>query len=219
MQQRWNRAYKSVPITVLIVVLNTAIYLLTALQSRSLEHNLQDSSLAFDWIMYGPAVTQGQWYRLLTSSLLHFGIGHLLMNMLLFVFLAAHLERVLGSAAFLCSYLVCALGSGVSIYVFDPRAYTAGASGAIYGLMALLVVQAIYAKTDVRAPLTLLLVNIGYSFLLSGVSVAGHFGGMITGLVLAYPLLRGNRNQRGVVLIVVTLVLAGAAYVTAQGLV
>ncbi|MDO4928112.1 MAG: rhomboid family intramembrane serine protease [Corynebacterium sp.] len=212
-QQRFQDAWRYMPATFVICALNIAAYFFTAAQSRSLSNNLSDSQLASDWVMYGPAVTiYGQWYRLLTSSFLHFGFGHLLMNMLLLIVLAYHLERALGSLAFAATYLVCAFGAGAAVYIFHPSTPTAGASGAIYGLMAFLVVQALISKFDVRAPLTLLLVNIGYTFTLSGISVAGHLGGLVVGLMLAYPLLQAQRRRRWLYLLLMIFALSAAVF-------
>lgn len=81
----------------------------------------------------------------------------------------------------------------------DPLAPTVGASGAVYGLMAIFVAMSYRLRRDLTAPLILIAVNVGYSLLMDGVSLWGHLGGLLTGCVLGIVLViaqttRGNKR-------------------------
>ena len=85
---------------------------------------------------YGPDTTGGQWWRLLTATFLHAGIGHLLGNMLFFFFIGRFMERLLGHTPFLVLYLGSALTGSLASLLWSPGRLTVGASGAVFGLFA-----------------------------------------------------------------------------------
>lgn len=87
--------------------------------------------------MYAPLILQyGEYYRLLTSVFMHFGIGHLINNMLVLFVLGDNLERALGKVKYLIFYLLCGIGANIiSLAVNMGRGYyvvSAGASGATH---------------------------------------------------------------------------------------
>ena len=62
--------------------------------------------------MYAPAVLEdGEYYRLLTAMFMHFGIRHIMNNMLVLFVLGDNLERALGHVKYLIFYLLCGIGS------------------------------------------------------------------------------------------------------------
>ena len=67
--------------------------------------------------MYGPFVLQGhEYYRLLTSMFMHFGINHIVNNMLVLFVLGDNLERALGKVKYLIFYLICGVGANAVSY-------------------------------------------------------------------------------------------------------
>ncbi len=81
------------------------------------------------------AVADGEWYRLLTSAFLHYGVPHLLFNMWALYVVGPPLEMALGRLRFFGLYALSALGGSVLVYLLSsPMAATAGASGAVFGL-------------------------------------------------------------------------------------
>ena len=128
----------------------------------------------------------GQAYRLLTSAFLHAGFLHIAFNMYVLYALAPMVEAFLGHVRFAVLYLVAALGGSVASYFFSsPLVPSVGASGAIFGVMAALVVVAHRIKADVRQPLTLIAVNLALGFAISGVDWRAHLGGLVVGAALA----------------------------------
>ena len=79
-----------------------------------------------------------EYYRLFTAMFMHFGINHLINNMLVLFVIGDNLERALGHVKYLILYLCCGIGAGwISLYFQEPDVLTvsAGASGAIFGVI------------------------------------------------------------------------------------
>jgi len=144
----------------------------------------------------GAATTDGEWWRLLTSMFMHFGLVHLALNMWTLFNVSDLLERLAGRPLFLTIYLGSGLGGGfVSLWWNGDRVWSAGASGAVFGLYGALVGYALREKhalprTVVGPLLKSALVFIGYNLFYgtvqSGIDNAAHVGGLVTGLMLGY---------------------------------
>lgn len=141
---------------------------------------------------YAPVTLDGQPWRLFTSTFLHIGILHLLMNMYALVYIGALLEQIIGTKRFVVAYLLSGIvASAASLYWHDT-VVSAGASGAIfgmYGLFLALLSANIIAK-EARKPL---LTSIGVFVLFNlangmkdGIDNAAHIGGLISGAVIGY---------------------------------
>ena len=89
-----------------------------------------------DFGLFGPAVADGEPYRIVTSAFLHAGILHLGLNMFALYVLGTLLEPAIGTARFVGIYLVSLLGGAFGALLLDPTELTVGASGGIFGLMA-----------------------------------------------------------------------------------
>jgi membrane associated rhomboid family serine protease len=164
------------------------------------------------------AIAQGEWWRLLTSTLLHGSILHLLFNMYALYWLGPQLERSLGHVRFAALYVLSALGGSVASYWFsDLRTVSVGASGAIFGLITATIVIGREMRTDVSQLIVLLGINVVIGFLQPGIDWRAHFGGAITGAAVAYIYTKGTRLNRdqihrtGLAAIFVFLVLATLA--------
>jgi membrane associated rhomboid family serine protease len=141
-------------------------------------------------VIYGPdvGVAHGEWYRVFTSGFIHYGIIHLGLNMFVLWIIGSQLERVLGAVRYLSLYVVCLAAGGFAVMLASPQELTAGASGAIFGLMgAAASFQRSRGISLARSGLGLLIViNLVFSFTVSGISVAGHIGGLIAGLAVGW---------------------------------
>jgi membrane associated rhomboid family serine protease len=142
-------------------------------------------------------LVDGEYYRLFTSMFLHYGLLHLLMNMWALWVLGRALEAMLGPVRFLALYLVSGLGGSVAVYLFaNPHVQTAGASGAIFGLFAALIVLLRKMRLSVAGVVPVLIVNLIFTFSVPGISIAGHLGGMVTGALVAAGLAYAPRPIR-----------------------
>jgi membrane associated rhomboid family serine protease len=173
-------------------------------------------------------VVNGEYYRLLTSMFLHYGIFHLLLNMWALWVVGSVLEPLLGRARFLALYLVSGLGGSVAVYLTagsgvelfgrtifgGVTAATAGASGAVFGLFAAFYVVMRRLRRDTSMITMILVINLIFTFTVSNISVAGHLGGMATGALVAAGLAyapRENRTQVQIAAVAgVVLLLVGA---------
>jgi membrane associated rhomboid family serine protease len=145
-------------------------------------------------------IADGEYYRLVTSMFLHYGVLHLLMNMWALWILGRSLEMVLGPIRFAALYLISGLGGSVAAYIFtSPSQMTAGASGAIFGLFAglFLIMRKLGRSTSSIVPV--LIVNLVFTFAVPGISVAGHLGGMIIGAIVALALAYAPPKRRTLV--------------------
>ena len=225
-----SRFFRLQPVTAWIIAANLAVYAATAAQARSLLGN-NASALFEATALFPPAVAVGdEWWRLLTSAFQHFGPMHLLLNMYMLWILGLGIERSIGHARFLGLYLLSALGGSVAVMYFDQNALTAGASGAIFGLMGAYAIVAVAMRLDAKGIGLLLVLNVGVSFLIPGISLAAHLGGLAVGAVAALVLVvlprrlptRAGRGTREVVswlgYVVVAVLVAAAGWVAAASM-
>jgi membrane associated rhomboid family serine protease len=185
---RFGGSFNTVPkVTRAILITCISIFVLSLL--------LGSFALAFG--MIPAAIAQGEWWRLLTSTLLHGSILHLLFNMYALYWLGPQLERSLGHVRFAALYILSALGGSVASYWFsDLRTVSVGASGAIFGLITATIVIGREMRTDVSQLVVLLGLNVIIGFLQSGIDWRAHFGGAITGAAIAFIYTKGNRLNR-----------------------
>ena len=147
-------------------------------------------------LVYAPAVAAGEWWRIITSAFLHFGVLHLALNMYGLYLFGPIIEQMYGHVEYLVAYLLCAVGGSVLTILAAPDSGAAGASGAIFGLlgMAFVVSRRHHVMLDrrTRAILsqvgTLLVINLVLTFSLRGISWTGHVGGLAVGVVIGWLL-------------------------------
>lgn len=148
----------------------------------------------FVWI----GVDSGEYYRLVTYAFLHDGLFHLAFNMYALWLLGQLLEAGFGAARFLSLYVASTLGGAFgALLLTAPNSPTVGASGAVFGMMgAMVLVQRAIGGKLWRTPLgAVLIINLGLTLLLPGISIGGHFGGLATGLVLGAVMLGFERRN------------------------
>jgi membrane associated rhomboid family serine protease len=143
------------------------------------------------WVS-APEVANGEWYRLVTSMFLHFGILHLAFNMYALYLFGPLLEQLYGHIDYLVIYFLCGIGGSVMTILFAPDSAAAGASGAIFGLFGLAFMVSrrrhLLIGPQARAMLSqvgaLLVVNLIFTFTLPGISWTGHLGGLLVGALI-----------------------------------
>ena len=182
-------------------------------------------TLFIHFALDGPDIVTGhQDYRLLTSGFLHEGLLHILFNMLFLYFVGPGLEQAVGRLNFLAIYLASLFAGAFGALLFQPDAYTVGASGALFGLLGALAVVARYRGISIwqSGIGATLLINIVFSLSVAGISIGGHIGGFAGGVVCGglYMELVERRGQRGAFLagcVVVAAVSIAAALAVAGG--
>lgn len=191
---------RRVPVNTAIIVLNIVIFLAVEATGISLdtEHMLQWGA------SYAPAVLQEQeYYRLLTSMFLHFGIQHLGNNMLVLLFIGDCLERNIGKLKYFLLYILGGLGAnGLSLYIdtYTGRYYvSAGASGAVFAVIGGLFYVILINKGKIenftaRQLAVMAALSLYFGVTSTNVDNAAHFGGLFFGFLLGVLLYRKPRR-------------------------
>ena len=199
--------------TKVIVGLNVAVFLVTAAQGGVLGRagDLQ-SRLA----LFGPAVASGEWYRLVTAGFVHYGLIHLAFNMVLLYRFGDMVERAVGRAGFLALYAAALLAGSFGALLLTPNALTAGASGAVFGLVGAAAVGMRQRGINVWQTGVggLLVINLILTVVIPGISVGGHLGGLTAGAAAGSVVLRPQRSRLsalGGIVVAVLIAVAAAA--------
>jgi membrane associated rhomboid family serine protease len=167
-------------VTTTLIAVNVGIYLLQFAGGARI--NADNGWIFIHGALYGPAVANGDWERLITAAFLHYGPIHLGMNMLALWWIGRPLEDWLGPVRYLLLYLVAGLAGSAGALIASPNAVTVGASGAIFGILGAAIVlerQGTYVLGG--SAITLLVVNLAFTFAVPGISIGGHLGGAAGG--------------------------------------
>jgi rhomboid protease GluP len=183
--------------TIVLIALNVLVFVVMVLQGVPAFNPRADSLLRWG-ADYGPLTLHGQWWRMVVSTFVHFGLIHLLFNMFVLFNIGLFLENLAGRVPFVTLYMVCGLGGSAASLAWHPSVVSAGASGAIFGLYGALLGFLFRRRDSIPAEsLTSLrkgaLTFIGYNLLYGlrpGVDMAAHVGGLGTGFVLGLFLIQ-----------------------------
>ncbi|WP_231499821.1 rhomboid family intramembrane serine protease [Saccharothrix sp. NRRL B-16314] len=188
---------QTIVVTLVLIALNVLMFAITAVQARSLVDN-QLSPLFGDFVMWTRAVAGGdEWWRLATSGFLHYGPGHLALNMIALYVLGRFLEPQFGKLRFLALYVLSLFGGSVAVYLFgDIDDGVAGASGAVYGLMGAMLVAVLKFKLNASSALVVIGLNLVLSVTLPGISLLGHLGGLVIGAAVAAGMAYAPQEKR-----------------------
>ena len=178
-------------VTRALIAVNVAIFLVTNRIGGGIGwSNASLTPLAQKLWLDAPDVAAGEWWRLVSSSFLHFGILHIASNMYVLYIVGSVLERYIGSARFAMVYFVSGLAGSFGALLLTPNAATGGASGAIFGVMGALFVLERQRGVQLLGGTVggLIVINLLLSFALTGISIGGHIGGLIGGVLVAFAL-------------------------------
>jgi membrane associated rhomboid family serine protease len=181
-------------VTKVLVALNVGIYLLELAAGGQI--NGTGNRIYVEGVLYGPAVANGDWWRLVTSMFLHYGPIHLAFNMFALWFFGAAVEQALGRGRYLLVYVVSGLAGSAGALLFTPESATVGASGAIFGILGAALVlerQRIYVLGG--GAMGVILVNLIITFAIPGISIGGHLGGLVGGALSTLALSRFGRGH------------------------
>lgn len=186
------RNYKKLPIcTIAIAAANVLIFLGLSFMGMT-----EDPAFMMQHgAMYVPYLMNGErYYTLITSMFLHFGFSHLMNNMVMLLVIGYSLEPEIGKIRFLLIYLGSGLMGNLVSAWFDVSqgsyAVSAGASGAIFGIVGALLYVAIrnhgrVGEISTRGLVLMAGLSLYYGFTAQGVDNAAHIGGLVSGFLLA----------------------------------
>ena len=193
--RRWNAVQPAV-VTRSLVVVNVLVFMWTG-RSAAATFGGGTSQHQIDLALARVFVQQGEWWRVVTSGFLHFGVLHIAMNMMLLWQLGNLLEPALGRTRFALLYFGALCGGAVGALLFAPDALTGGASGAVFGLMGAASVALWHRGVNpMRTPIgTTLILNLLITFTIPGISVGGHLGGVAAGAMLGFVMFDPSVNR------------------------
>ncbi|MEV0213171.1 rhomboid family intramembrane serine protease [Micromonospora sp. NPDC050695] len=201
-----------------IIALNVLLFLLSIASARSgsavvggsgLGGLMGDGTPLTAWgSVYGltppgylpDGIADGDYYRLFTAMFLHYGVIHLLLNMWALWVLGRSLEANLGPLRFGALYLIAGLGGNVAAYLFSAQnSATAGASTAVFGLFAALIIIERKLGRDISQVIPILVINLVFTLTVRGISIPGHLGGLVVGAAMSLVLAYAPRGRRTLV--------------------
>lgn len=183
-------------VTTALIAINVAVFVIVAVQSRSAS-DFAGSSVYNAFLMVPMYVAGGEWWRIVSSGFLHLSIMHIALNMLALYFIGLGLERVLGRWRYLVVYGLSLLGGSACVLLFaGVTSGSAGASGAIFGLMGALLVTLKRLHLDLRQAGFIIVINLVATFAIPGISWQAHLGGLAVGAVVGAAMVYAPAARR-----------------------
>ena len=216
-------------VTIALISVNVAVYVAELAAGGSQDGT--NNTIFNHGVLWGPFVAAGDWWRLFTAAFLHFGFFHLAINMYSLYWVGSLLEHVIGRWKFLLLYLASGLAGSAGALIATPNAATVGASGAIFGVLGALYVLERNGHIASGGQIAgLIVLNLVITFAFSGfalggrvtgvtISLGGHVGGLVGGIVAMWLLLQVRRSDVKSALVLVGVGAASIvlAYAKARG--
>jgi membrane associated rhomboid family serine protease len=217
-----------IAVTTALIAINVGVYLaelaaggtVNGLGNWIYEHGALFASGTFTPGGAAEGVAHGEYWRLITAAFLHYGPIHLGMNMLALYFGGTVLEQVIGRWRFALLYFAAGIAGSAGALLLTPNSPTVGASGAIFGVFgALFALERRGIISTGGQVLTLIVINLVFTFAVSGISIGGHIGGLIAGFVLMWAMTHFARSAELSVLATAALIAASVivAYAKVRG--
>lgn len=184
-----SNALRTNPLTAVIVAINVAMFVLLMISGGA-----QDATNLYRWgAKFGPAIQDGDWYRLIMPVTLHAGFLHIAANTFALVIFGPRSESEFGRAAFFAVYLVSGVCGVAVSYLVSPT-LSVGASGAVFGIVGAYGIYLIRNRREfgkavnpVIMNLAIVLgINIAFGLFWSGIDQGAHVGGLIAGAAIGY---------------------------------
>lgn len=175
-------------ITISLIVINIIIFVLMYILGSGSENTNTLISFGANFVQL---TKSGDYYRLITSAFLHIGIVHLFLNMYSLYVLGPAVESFYGRFKYILIYLLSAIfGSLFTIVLSSENTVSAGASGAIFGLLGALLYfgynyRGYIGNSIISQIVPIVLINLVFGFITPGIGNAAHIGGLIGGYLIS----------------------------------
>jgi membrane associated rhomboid family serine protease len=216
-----NIQAQTAPLQFIIPAILVACYAVQVVVSRSLTSGQAVQNFA----MQRDYVADGEWWRLVTAGFLHNGPIHLAFNAYFFYVLMGPLQRMAGTLGAVGVVLMGIVGGDIGVELLG-REFAVGASGGAYAVMgAMLVYSLVHQQSLKGSPiLTLLGLNLLLTFIVPGLSIGGHLGGLAAGaasgaILFAAPKSNLSMTMRGAIVVCSTVLLVGVGAFLANTLI
>lgn len=178
--------FKRYYITYLLIILNIIVFILMTIFGGSTNVKV----LIFFGAKVNELIELGQYWRLISSIFIHIGFTHLLFNTYALLVLGNFAERIFGRFKFLLLYLSSGIGSSTASYLFSPH-ISAGASGAIFGLLGAIISFGwknpfLWRSGLITNLLLVLAINLIFGMVVPGIDNYAHLGGLLTGALIGF---------------------------------
>jgi rhomboid protease GluP len=192
------------PVTVGLVAVNVLLYLVTLIVGAA-SGTANGATQILLGANFGPYTTDGEWWRLFSCMFIHFGFLHVAFNMWALASFGPLVERLYGSLTYALIYLIAGIAASLASVSWHPDVNSAGASGAIFGVLGALLAAQLrsgpsFPANIVRPLRNLTLAYTGYSLLTgltnAGVDNAAHFGGVASGFLMGGIMVRPVAGTR-----------------------
>ncbi|RYG71873.1 rhomboid family intramembrane serine protease [Lentibacillus lipolyticus] len=180
------------PVVSWLVIIHLGLWLLTGLLQTPLGSFIENWGRGVNFY-----ISQGQYWRLVTSMFLHAGLMHALFNSFALVLFGPALEQMLGKLKFILAYVGAGLIGNIATFLLGPAIYAhVGASGAIYGLFGIYVFMVAFRKqlidqSSSQIIMTIFIIGLVMTFIRPGINIYAHVFGFIGGFAIA-PLVLTN---------------------------
>ncbi|HEV2755410.1 MAG TPA: rhomboid family intramembrane serine protease [Actinomycetota bacterium] len=187
------------PVTRAIVIFTVAVYVLELVLGNAFVNRFTS---------FAPSIADGEVYRLITSVFLHlpfdgrlFALLHIVFNMYILSIYGAQVEQLFGSARYLFLYLATGFFASASSYALHACSNGLGASGAVFGIVGVLIVylynrrSTTFADPYLRSLGMFVAINLLLGFSISRIDNIAHIGGLVAGVALGAGFDRGRLAQ------------------------
>ena len=179
-------SYKQPIVTYIIIAICIILFILMELSGGSTNSQVL--------LKYGAnldvLVKNGEYYRLFTCIFLHIGIMHLLCNLYSLYVIGREVENLFGKVKYIIIFILSGIFGSIMSLAFTHNTISAGASGAIFGLLGALLYFGMHYRTYLgeaikRSIIPIIVVNLIIGFFAEGIDLAAHIGGLVGGVLVA----------------------------------
>ena len=202
------------PVVLAIIVIDVVIWILQNLTINQ----PGTTNVTATFFSFPPLIAAGEWWRLITPMFLHaplrasFGLFHILFNMYVLRMYGPDVEEAFGKIRFIAMYLIAGFTGSVASYAFGGCNGGYGASGAIFGMVGVLLVYLYRRRTSMilaqymKNLMVFVGINLMFGFVVAGIDNLAHIGGLIGGMALGFGFDQGPSSRQNVALQVATAV-------------
>jgi rhomboid protease GluP len=185
-------------VTWTLVALNVLVYVAMVRSGGGFPKTSSQTALAFG-SNFGPDTLNGEWWRLLAALFIHFSLVHVTFNMVVLVQMGRMAERLFGNARFAALYFFTGLTASLTSLCWHPVLNSAGASGAIFGVLGALLAYVVRYRSSMprtfqaqrfRSAAFLVVYSLFNGLTHQGIDNAAHLGGLVSGFVMGWLLAR-----------------------------
>ncbi len=206
-------------VTQALIVLNVLVFIAETAAGASLGGGGAAGEVYEKGALFGPLVVhQHEYWRIVTSGFLHDGFLHIAFNMFFLYIMGGQLEPVIGHVNFAAVYFVSLIAGSFGALLFQPDIPTLGASGACFGVLGALIVIAYYRRIPIwQSGLgVILLINIVFSLSVRNISIGGHLGGLVGGMITGWLFVQlAERRRRPGIALAGCLLVAAVSFAAA----